>query len=486
MRHLPQRTRTAFAGALALVLASPVAAQTVRLEDVVAAAIKGTPQTQHEDERVNRAAGQLQQARGAFDWRATAESGWEQLYVPKVDPNGFLTSKLSRPDVWRSTVGIGRRFRNGIDVAPGVTWATGSSATAGQTFGLTQPRPALNLNVPLFRGRGGDNEFASSERAAQASLEGANLGRGFAGERAVYDAVQVYWRCLATRQSLEVLDADQRGSDDYLATLRDLVARGQIEPTLLDRATANQAVNRVAVGRAQAADQACRRDLAIAMGGSAAGPLPTAVGEFPAMDGLNQAAIMLNEQALTTTALATRRDLMALARFEAAEGERVRGARNGVQPQVDIYIDPTRVMVRYTQSIGSNATQGALAAAVASESEARINIVQLQNQIRVDVSDQVRNLKESLSNWTALTESAGLLGSVVSDAQTRAAAGVITQQQYRDAQNELAEVRRQVIDAKLQYASSLAALRLSTGTIKTGDGITPDSLASVFRSLPNQ
>jgi outer membrane protein TolC len=203
------------------------------------------------------------------------------------------------------------------------------------------------------------------------------------------------------------------------------------------------------------------------------------------MDGLNQSANMLNEQALTSEALAARQDLLALARFEAAEGERVRGARNGVQPQVDIYIDPTRVMLRYTQALGANASEGALAAAVAGESEARINIVQLQNQIRVDVSDEVRNLKEALANWAALTESAGLLGSVVSDAQTRAQAGVITQEQYREAQNELAEVRRQVIDAKLQYASSLAALRLSTGTIITDDGTTPDSLAAVFRTLPN-
>ncbi len=485
MRHLPLITGTLLASTMALALTSPVSAQTVRLEDVIAAAAKGTPQTQQEDERVRRAAGQLQQAGGAFDWRASAESGWEQLYVPKV-VNGFLSSQLSKPQVWRSTLGVGRRFRNGIDVTPGFTWATGSSATAGQTFGLTEPRPTLNLNVPLFRGRGADNEFAANERAAQAGLEGASLGRAFSGERAVYDAVQVYWRCLSVRQTLEVLDADQRGSDDYLATLRNLVARGQIEPTLLDRSLANQAIQRVALGRAQAADQTCRRDLAIAMGSSTAGPLPTAVGDFPAMDGLNQAANMLNEQALSNLALAERLDLKALARFEAGEAERVRGARNGVHPQVDIFIDPTRVMVRYTQAIGANSSEGALAAAVASESEARINIVQLQNQIRVDVSDQVRNLKESLANWTALTESAGLLGSVVSDAQTRSQAGIITQQQYRDTQNELAEVRRQVIDAKLQYASSLAALRLATGTIKTGDGTGPDSLANVFRTLPNQ
>ena len=74
----------------------------------------------------------------------------------------------------------------------------------------------------------------------------------------------------------------------------------------------------------------------------------------------------------------------------------------------------------------------------------------------------------------------------MADAQTRAQAGVITQQQYRDSQNDLAQVRRQVIDAKLQYASSLAVLRLVTGAVEAGDGAKAETLAALFRSLPSR
>jgi outer membrane protein TolC len=157
-----------------------------------------------------------------------------------------------------------------------------------------------------------------------------------------------------------------------------------------------------------------------------------------------------------------------------------------VRPQVDILIDPQRVMLRYSRSLGANASQGALSAAVAAEGEARINLGQLQNQIRSDIVAQVRNVREALQNWVALTESAALLENVVADAQTRAQAGIISQQQYRDSQNDLAQVRRQVIDAKLQYASSLAALRLATGTVEADDGARAETLAALFRSLPTR
>jgi outer membrane protein TolC len=474
---------------LALGATLPVAAraqtQTVRLEDVIASTLRGNPLTQHEDEKVRRASGLLQQAQGAFDWTASVEAGWQRFYIPRSQ-NGFLTDHLDTPQVFTSTLGAGRLFRNGIQVQPGVMFAVGAENLSGRTLGLTEPRPVLNITVPLFKGAGETNPASVAERAAAANRDGATLNREYVAENSVTNTVQIYWRCLGTRQLLEVLDSDRRGYDDYIATLRDLVARGQIEPTLLDRAIANQAVQRVEYGKVQTADQLCRRDLAVAMGNTPGETLPTPIGEFPAMDGAMQMANMLNEQALTDVALNRRQDVMALTRFEAAEGERVRGAQNGVRPQVDIMIDPQRVMLRYSRSLGGNACQGALSAAMAAESEARINLGQLQNQIRNDIVAQVRNVRDALQNWETLTESAALLENVVADAQTRAQAGVITQQQYRDSQNDLAQVRRQVIDAKLQYASSLAVLRLVTGAVEAGDGAKAETLAALFRSLPSR
>src|SRR5262249_9319330 len=126
---------------------------TVRLEDVVASALtRMNPMVQRDNERVNRAAGQLQQASGAFDWNATAQSGWEELFVPK-ERNGFLTKDVDEKQSWHTIVGLSRRLRDGITIQPGISFYS-TSATEGQTFGLTRPKPALNLTVPLFRGFG--------------------------------------------------------------------------------------------------------------------------------------------------------------------------------------------------------------------------------------------------------------------------------------------------------------------------------------------
>lgn len=497
MRTLPERRETAVpslhkgtATAIAcvgLLLSASVgsaAAQTVRLEDVVASALANSTLVHRDDERVRRAAGQLQQAKGAFDWSLNAEAGWQRLYVPKVR-NGFLTDQIDTPSALETVVGLGRRFRNGIEVQPGVSFYAHTTASEAQAGGLTTPRPSLNLSIPLFRGRGSDNSYATTERAAAATLEGSAYNRDFTVQRAAYDAVQVYWRCLALRQHLSVLNADQHAAEDYVSSLRTLVQRGQIELTLIDRAVANVAVQRVSLGRAGTADLNCRRDLAVAMG-KPADSAPVAVGEFPPMDGMSDTIARMSEQGLTDVALANWHDLMALMRYDAAENERVRGARNGLQPKVDLYVDPSKVLLRYSRTLGRDVEQGQVSAAVAAQNEARLNLEQAQVQVRVDISGQLRALKDAMTDWMALTQSEGLLETVVSDAQRRADAGVISQQEYRAAQNELAQVRAQVIDAKLQYAQSLAGLRLATGTIAAGDGGSAVGAAATFRSLPDR
>ena len=477
-------TRIAGGAILASALVTQAAGQTVRLEDVVAVTLQSSVLVQREDERVRRAAGQLRQAQGAFDWTVNAETGWEQLYVPKAR-DGLLTNELDTPSAIRTTVGIGRRFRNGVEIRPGVSFYA-TDATAAQTAGLTTPRPALNLTIPLFQGRGPDNVAATAERAAVAALEGSGHARDFMAQRAVHDTVQVYWRCLAVRQGLGVQEADQLAAEDYVSSLRNLVQLGRLEPTLLDRAVAGIAVQRVGLSRAVSADEACRNELALAMRRPAGGDLPTAVGEFPAIDGMADPLARLNEQVLTDLALAKRSDLMALLRYDTAENERVRGARTGLETKVDVYVDPTRVLLRYSRSLGRDAEEGQISAAVAAQNEARINLEQAQVQVRSDVTSQLRTLREAVANWTELTQSVGLLENVVADARRRAQAEIISQQDFRSAQSELAQVRLQVIDARLQYAAGLARLRLATGTIEAGDGVSTPQAAAGFRSLPER
>ena len=158
---------------------SLVASPPMRLEDAIKGALGGGPATQREDEKVNRAAGRLQQAAGAFDWNASAETGWERLYVAR-SRDGVLTTDTEAVDTLHTQAGISRRFRNGIEVRPGISYFSETGGvSAGQTSGLTKTRPMLGLSVPLLRGFGDDTADAA-ELSAQETLAGSRLGREFA------------------------------------------------------------------------------------------------------------------------------------------------------------------------------------------------------------------------------------------------------------------------------------------------------------------
>jgi len=474
--------------ALALgTLATPAAAQnqtqTVLLEDVVRAALTQNPQILLENERVRRAEGQLQQAQGAFDWTASAESGWERLYVAEAG-NGFLTVDLRELDAWRSTLGVSRQFRNGITIQPGISFYSNTGGVSdGQSLGLTKPRPALNVTVPLLRGFGVDSMAATAERAAIQGLAASEHGRTHAVESAVTNATLVFWRCLALRRQLAIVEADQRSADDYVASIRAFVESGEGEQAALDRALANQAMQNVALSRSQAEDMACRRQLDVAMGGDGRRE-PVPEGEFPDMENAALAASQLSAASLTDNALMQREDVQALSLQGAAQAERVRGARDAMQPEVTLTLDPRRIMVRLSQSLGRNRQEGMLSEALAGEGEARLNQRQLETQIRLDIAENLRGLQDALLNWRALSEASATMEILADEAERSYQAGFSTLQDTRSVQQESINLRRQVIDAQLQYASYLAALRLSLGSVDTAESLSAEQVAAQFRSLP--
>lgn len=456
------------------------AGQPMRLEDAIRVGLGGGPALQREDERVNRAAARLQQAQGAFDWQALADTGWERLYVPQ-SRGGFLTESTETIDAWRTTVGIGRKFRNGIEIKPGVTiYAETGGASAGQTLGQTRTRPTIGLTVPLLRGLG-ESGTGSPEQAAQEAVNAAQSTRNFAAQKAVHDMVQSYWHCLAATRHVELLSVSEQNARDYMEWLRRLADTGQIERTVLQRAEASHAMRHVEIGKAEEALRGCRRSLALVAGGA-----PTPVGEFPAIESAGPAVDQLTESGLLELALAQREDLQALDRMIVAERARLRGAQDGSWPKLELYADVNRGGLRYTQSLGRNLEKGQMAEASAAESEARLNRQQAETQIKSELQDALGQLAQARSIWFTLAGSIRLLDQVLADTRRRVAAGTTDRKEYRDIQDQATQARRQMIDANLQFASALAALRLATGTITTGNQASSSDLAGRFVTPPTR
>lgn len=457
-------------------------ADDVRLEDVVSAAMTQSPSIQQADAKVKQASGQLQQAQGVFDWTVSGRTGWQRLYLPKIR-NGLFTDETEVTSAIPIEASITKKFSNGISIGPGVTFYANTAASNAQTFGLTTPRPHFNVTVPLWQGSGTDNPLAAKAHAAEKALQGSRYQSDFARSLAVHDAVQVYWRCLALREQTQIAQTAEEDSLDYDALLKKQTQTGQLEPAELDRATADQALKHVEVTKGQVAEQSCGRQLGQAMGSPGGAP-PSVTGEFPDMAAMAGDVTHLNEAAMTDLALRNRLDLQALNQYAAAANEQVKGAHNGLGPQVDLSLDTDGVFVNLSKSLEGNVEDGALAAAQAQETIARLNLRQAEDQVRRDIADQVQAMKAALADWRSLSHSAQLMEGVVTSARKRAAAGFIPRAAQSDAETAQAQTKQAVVDAQLRFCAALAALRLSTGTVEAQPGAPAGSLALLFRTLP--
>jgi outer membrane protein TolC len=437
------------------------------------------PNLQQQRNNVAAAAARVQEARGAFDWTTNVQGGWQQLYVPTPE-NGFLTNRTSTESTYYYSANVGRRFRNGVEVAPGITAYPGSGATPAQTSGLTQIRPALGLRIPLLRGAGTANADAA-ERSAEHSLEGARETRAFATQQFAQSVAATFWRCVADDQMLQETRDTDRHSAEYGATLNKMVNQGLLEPTVAQQWAAGTVGQHLGVERASDEAQRCRRDLAFAITGESGQPWPQASGELPDVAALGPAVDRIDEQALIALALAQRLDLSAANRSIQAARENVRIARDSARPQLDLHVDPDRAIVSFSKTFGNNLAKGREAEASAAQDQADLALRQLQEQVREQVSDSIVNLKRALADWNALDEAEKQMRTVVSDAEKRARYGSISWGDFLNLQNQLTQLQEQVINARLAFAINLATLRLATGTI---DADRPLALATDLVILP--
>lgn len=434
-----------------------------------------------QDETVKAAAGKLQQAKGQFDWAITTQDGPSLLFIPKyqvvkgvnqvVNPDATVT-------LYGVTGSVGREFRNGITLAPGVTDYFGPSSVGG----FTQIRPSLGLKIPLWRGLGEESADAA-ERAAKDSLSAAKRSRVYAVAQAVQTDVLTFWKCLADDQIAQIAENSDRNAQAYQQSLDALAKRGMVEPITAQQNAANNVMQQLTTRTAEDTATVCRRDLAYATTGATNGPYPSPSGELPAIEPLADAVDRLNADALIQLALEQRPDLKAAEQNVEAAEENVRYAHDQTHPEIDFHVDQLSATVLYSQSIQNNAAEGAEAQASAAKSQAEVALRQLQDQIHFDVGDAVRNLKRTVSDWSAVRAAEARMERVVTDADKQAKYGSIPWGSFLAAEGQLAAIQQQAVTTRLQFAASLATLRLVTGTIVM-DGETPKIMAEKFMTLP--
>jgi outer membrane protein TolC len=218
------------------------------------------------------------------------------------------------------------------------------------------------------------------------------------------------------------------------------------------------------------------------MTGRPEGPWPDVTGELPQVDSLAPDVKKLDEKTLIDLALDRRPDVQAAMGYVVAARENVRMAKDSTKPTLDLHLDPQNAFVSFSKSFGNNLAKGKEAEAEAQEDQADVSLQQLEDQVRTQVGDAVENLQRSASDWASLDTAEKQMEVVVNDAEKRARFGAINWGDFLNAQNQLSELKRQVIYARLNFAVDLTNLWLATGTI---DVERPNSLAVQIARTPS-
>jgi outer membrane protein TolC len=441
-----------------------------------------------QDERVKTAATHVKEAAGAFDWTAQAQGGWQALYVPRaiggvIPGKAFLSNQTDILSAYYYSVSIGREFRNGIQIAPGVTaYPATSGATTAQTFGLTALRPSLGLRIPLLQGLG-EEAADAAELAAKSTLVGTRFDRDFAIAHTVHDAVQIYWRCLAAEQVAQISTRSLHNGQTYAESVKKQAQRGLVEPSVAQASAAANATRQVTADQNEDAARSCRRDLAVATSGEAIGITPAPAGNLPDLSGYESAVNELNEAALNDLALNNRSDLKAAHEYISAALATRRGAESATSPILSLQVDPTRAIVVYSQSLENDAAEGKAAEDLSAQRQADVALHQLETQVQVDITDSVRNLRNALAEWKTAHEAEQQTRLAVESDEKRARFGVIDRRALLQTEDQLSQIQTDETNAELLFASSMAMLRLVTGTVHP-EQETPATSAMLFTSLP--
>jgi outer membrane protein TolC len=441
-----------------------------------------------QDEKVKTASSHVKEAAGAFDWGAQAQGGWQELYVPRtaygvIPGKGVLTNNTDILSAYYYNLSIGREFRNGIQISPGITaYPSTGGATTAQTFGLTALRPSLGLRIPLLQGLG-EEAADSAELAAKATLVGTRFDRDFAIAHVVHDVVQIYWRCLAADDVAKISAQSRQDGEDYAASMKEQAARGLVEKSVAEAADAANAIRRITLQQNQDAALSCQRDLAVAISGDAIGVAAAPVGSLPDVAGAEAAVGGLNDKALDELALNNRSDVTAAREYISAAVASRRGAEDTTSPNLTLQIDPTRAIVVYSQSLENNAAEGKAAEALSSQRQAEIALHQLESQIQVDITDAMRNLKAAVAEWKTASEAARQTEIAVSSDEKRARFGAIARKDLLTTKDQLTQIETQRVNAQLLFASTMTMLRLITGTAHP-EQETAAASAAKFSTLP--
>ena len=405
----------------------------------------------------------------------------------------------------RGRVQLDKLFRSGIFMSPFLEADFMSTnylnkARAAELGGKAFPDQlrflaGVEFSLPLRRNRGVVGT-AAAERAAAIDLDAARLSLNHEASSRALATTEAYWNLRAAQDLVDITTRSLKFQDEALAATRQLIAAQQVAAIEEARALASRSRVQSQLEDAERRLVEARVQLALVMGvavGNDPASLPRAADPFPPPAG-EQAPI----PGLIDQAVERRQDLSAAAKTVQAGDVLLAGARRNLAARLDFnggtwftalgegkgsesydrWVGPSgRLGFDYEKPLGNNVQQGRLAQTEADAARRRIDQIDLERQIRLNVVEAAGSLQQAAARLEQAQASVGHYDRTIESMMRLLASGNARLIDALTTQEQQIGAMLQVVAAQHELALRQARLRYETGSL-IAPGAVPKTAAA--------
>jgi outer membrane protein TolC len=341
----------------------------------------------------------------------------------------------------------------------------------------------VDFSLPLRRNRGVVGT-AAAERAAAIDLDAARLALNHEASSRALATTEAYWNLRAAQDVVDIAARSLKFQDEALAATRQLIAAQQVAAIEEARGLASRSRVQSQLEDAERRLVEARVQLALVMGvavNNDPGTLPRAADPFPPPAG-EQAPI----PGLIDQAIERRQDLSAAAKTVQAGDVLLAGARRNLAARLDFnggtwftaigegkgsesydrWVGPSgRLGFDYEKPLGNNVQQGRLAQTEADATRRRIDQVDLERQIRLNVIEAAGSLQQAAGRLEQAQASVGHYDRTIESMMRLLASGNARLIDALTTQEQQIDAMLQVVAAQHELALRQARLRYETGSL---------------------
>ena len=489
--------------------ASPLLGQTkikCNLLEVTNRAFEKNPTIKSAANVIKDAEGSYLVQKSIFDYNLFSELSYKKsrynLY--DADPRNQFINEVLKSNSLDFSTGLQRKFRTGQLAELGVNYSFNNSNYPINDYGeVINPflgnhigSLSFTLTQPLLRGRG-KNIVTASEKISELYIENAKDNFGFSNSYEILKIGSAYWSYYTAYKSLEIYQQNENRVRNVLEMTTELVKADKKPAGDLAQINADLANQERLTSVAQQSLYEAKLNLGLVIGLSEEESvnLDIPIDVFPEVlsSGFTSS---LNSEDFIKLALENRNDLKGNQQLYSALEKQVEISENNTKPQLDlagfVFYGSSKpgnglstafssftnnqgqnlgggARLTFSFPLNNNLAKGNLAKSEIALSDQQIVNENLKRNIGININNAVYNLKNSVLVLEKAKQSLDNYREAFNNEQMRFQTGLTTLLNLIIFQERLTSSELEYLNANLQFANAIIALRHETGTLISRD-----------------